>query len=369
MYQRGTTYWERITAVSGASKCLSLKTTNEKVAKKLCAWLDDVRDRLDPHGLLDALLAGELSVAHAYQLGERGFAAQQRAKAEAAADVDVAPYVAEWLEWLTRRQISKKSLQHYEQQLDTLLPKAAGRRVSMLTTQALWKRLDDLTVAETTKGRYRAAISSFCQYLVRRGVLVNNPCRDIVGYPQATVRMGSLDPEQAMLLLKALPPQYAAAEALMFACGWELSAVLNATVGDIHLDNLTALARGSKTVWRHRLTVITEPAVVPFLEAVMKDKLPGAPLVRVGRSRLLESHKAVSETLGLPKTTLHDWRHTYAIKELKRGTLPQHVAQMLGHSTAALVINRYGRWISTPDELMAASKGRRDATDAATVAR
>jgi integrase len=368
MYKRGNTYWERITAISGASKCLSLKTTNEKVAKKMCAWLDDVRDRLDPHGVLDALLAGDLSVAHAYQLGERGFAAQQRAKVEALADLDVHPYVAEWLEWLTRRKLSAGSLKHYEAQIDVVLPSAAGRRVSMLTTQGLWKRLDDLTVAETTKGRYRAALSSFCQYLVRRGVLTNNPCRDIVGYPQAQVRMESLSAEEGLKLLAALPPQYAAAEALMFACGWELSAVVNAKAGDIDLANLTAFARGSKSIWRRRLTIITEPEVVKYLEPILRHKLPEAPLFTLSTPRLLATHKETSKALGLPITTLHDWRHTYAIKELKRGTLPQHVAQMLGHSTAALVINRYGRWISTPDELMAASQSRR-ATVTATVSR
>jgi hypothetical protein len=51
----------------------------------------------------------------------------------------------------------------------------------------------------------------------------------------------------------------------MWACGWEWSAVANATAGDFDLSAMAANARGTKNNHRQRLTVITEPRVVPLI--------------------------------------------------------------------------------------------------------
>lgn len=362
MYDRDGIKWTRVTDVSGRSKRVSMDTKRKDTGERIEWWHRDLRARKDPTRLLTAILDGEITLSRAYQLGEQGYVDDKAARAKAEADVDVRPRIAPWLALLAKQGKGQESITKYQQQLNVLFPLAQPFTIGLLTTRELWARIDAVPVAETTKGRYRAAVSSFCAYLCRVGVLNQNPVRDITGYPQATVRMTSLSPDQALQLIRALPQPNAAIDALMYACGWELSACKRATVGDVDLTEMTALARGTKTAWRHRLTVITDPAVVEVLRPVLRNRLPLAKLfhdVQWDTARRLRN--TVAASLGLPETTWHDYRHTYAIKELKAGTPPQHVAQMLGLSTTALLFQRYGRYVATPGELQAVAKARREA--------
>jgi integrase len=60
---------------------------------------------------------------------------------------------------------------------------------------------------------------------------------------------------------------------------------------------------------------------------------------------VLDTHKRISAKLKIPVTTLHDWRHTYAVNSLRDGMKPTTVARQLGHRDASLVHRVYGRFI------------------------
>jgi len=53
---------------------------------------------------------------------------------------------------------------------------------------------------------------------------------------------------------------------------------------------------------------------------------------------------------GLPRHTLHDWRHSHAIWSLQDGMPPALVAHQLGHKDTTLLHKVYGKWIVQSDE-------------------
>lgn len=59
----------------------------------------------------------------------------------------------------------------------------------------------------------------------------------------------------------------------------------------------------------------------------------------------LKHHHAAATAAKLVRTTNHQWRHTYAVAELRAGEKATVVAYQLGHRDASLVWKRYGRYV------------------------
>jgi len=77
---------------------------------------------------------------------------------------------------------------------------------------------------------------------------------------------------------------------------------------------------------------MTEPYATRILKRAVKGLLPNAPLATITVWDALKLQRAACEALGLPRHTLHDWRHTYAVTALARGDDPQFVKRQLGHA-------------------------------------
>lgn len=75
------------------------------------------------------------------------------------------------------------------------------------------------------------------------------------------------------------------------------------------------------------------PGGLVFTDAI------GRPL---GGQHMSHTFRAILERAGLPRVRFHDLRHTAATLLLEAGVHPRVVAERLGHSTPALVMNTYG---------------------------
>ncbi len=73
-------------------------------------------------------------------------------------------------------------------------------------------------------------------------------------------------------------------------------------------------------------------------ELVFSDQI-GRP---VNPQHMAQVFRAALERAGLPRIRVHDLRHTCATLLLEAGSHPRVVAERLGHSTPALVLNVYG---------------------------
>lgn len=71
---------------------------------------------------------------------------------------------------------------------------------------------------------------------------------------------------------------------------------------------------------------------------VFKNVL-GAPL---SPNTAYNHFKQIMASIGLPKTRMHDLRHTYAVASLANGDDIKTVQENLGHASAAFTLDRYG---------------------------
>lgn len=257
----------------------------------------------------------------------------------------------------------------YRMQVRRMIPKGERYPASRFTRKAVSEFLANLNqtprrkeeparaMSGSTRNRYRAALSVFARWLVEREVIETNPVRDVRQHSPNAPRMAWLTREQALKLLLALPPENRAMEALMASTGMELQAVQRLRRSDISFELKTARAHGSKTAWRNRVVVSTEPWAWELVESFLADQLPETPCFTVRGDTLLKVHQRISKEQGLPETTLHDWRHSYAVWSLKDGISETAVAQQLGHKDTSLLRKVYGRYI--PDQ---ADFSKRNAT-------
>ncbi len=356
MYLRNDIWWTRVIGVCGTNIRMSLETSDRATAAACDAWLTDLRNRLDRSGVLAAVIRRELTPAQAFSLGETAAAAwleQQRATEQ---DWHVPDAMLDaWERATVKSGVRARTAAVYRWQVEQLWP--APRRKSWLTASTIRAALRALTCGEATKSRYRAALSSFVGWMLEEDLLETNPMTAVPGFAQSAVRDLWYTRDDARRLLSALPEPYRSAEAVLYACGWEWGAIPRATAKDLDLDALTAAAHGTKNVHRDRLTVITDLSVLPYLRDVKAGKLPHAPLWPDLRGdTCLKVHQATCRDLGLPVTTLHDWRHTFAVNNLKDGRSLQFVAQMLGHSNTTQVQTRYGRHVLSVGEVQSVAR-------------
>jgi len=211
------------------------------------------------------------------------------------------------------------------------------------------KALPKRPVSGATRNRYRAALSVFARWLVEREIIPHNPVKDVRGSRPNPARMVWLDRAQAKALIAALHNPHRAIEALMAATGIEWQVIERLKRRDIDFTARTIHAQGGKTIWRNRVVRATELWAWEIFAGYARDFTENALIFgEVDKYRALTLHKRASKDLGLPATTLHDWRHTYAVQALRDGYPLTVVAHQLGHHDTYLVQTRYGRHV--PDE-------------------
>ncbi|MGV3707580.1 MAG: tyrosine-type recombinase/integrase [Gemmatimonas sp.] len=361
----GKTWQTRVKTRDGRRVICSTETTSLKTAKSVEAWANGVRDRLDPHGILEAIADRRIGLAEAYVLGEEGVRARFVRELEEALDVDLSPLLDEWIGIKRKATRGSVSADDYERQILTLFPEKPLRK-SLLTVTAIARRLDALKVSDPTRNRYRAALSGWCKWLVRRGTLNTNPAREAGGYAERDGRDTWYEQPVAEKIIQAIPDVvYRGREAMFAGTGMDWSDADRLKVADINLRTLTVRCYGSKSKWRNRSIRITEGWTVPYIKAALANKLPDAKAFEGGERVALKWHHRAVAAVDAPKSTLHDWRHTYAVNALRNGLSATVVAHQLGHRDANLIWTRYGRFVPNATDYQKAIEAG-SATDPAT---
>ncbi|WP_291163663.1 tyrosine-type recombinase/integrase [Gemmatimonas sp. UBA7669] len=376
----GKTWYTRVVTTTGAQRVLSTGTTLKTEALAVERWHQGVRRRLDVHGVLEAIVESRVSLVQAYRLGEVGVvahfqqqaeqaAAEARQAAADAANIDLRPHLDAFLTWRGQRTRGQSVIPIYRQQLTRLFPEPEWRR-DWFTAQLVAARLDALTgVQDATRNRYRAAVSAFAKYLVRRGLVAHNPARDIGGYEENEAEVIWWSEADARRLIAALPELFRGREALMAGTGMDWTDCQRLRVRDVDLAARTVRCHGSKTAHRNRVVRITEAWTLPYIRAAVAHALPEALVCPPHSSKVANRvHRETLEALDItPVARLHAWRHHYAVTLLRRGELPQVVAHQCGHGTVKLVLDRYGKFLPNAADYLPDAAVADPATDPATL--
>ena len=347
------TYKLRVTDLAGNSATLSTGTRDEDTATAVEAMVTRLRSERKKK-ILHLLVQKQVSLSETFDAYQEGDDAMDELL-DTIKDVDLSPLVEQW-----GKHVARKSMV----QVRCLIPEGQPFPVSRFRRKAISEFLANLEVSGSTRNRYKAALSGFAKWLVEREILETNVVRDVASYKPNEARLARLEREEAKALLRWLAQPYRALEALMAGSGVEWQAVERAARRDFDLEKWTFHAHGGKNRYRNRVVKITEPWTRAAIRQHVERFGPNAMVFEgITEWGALRMHKKASKALKLPMTTLHDWRHSYAVNNLRDGMKPQVVKRQLGHAPNSTLLERvYGVWIVTDSDYPAEAL----ATDSAT---
>lgn len=332
---KGSSWFKtRVTLADGRTGIFACGTTSQDVANDVERMVKTFQhDRVWAPLLLVIERKAELgSVYDAYKSGAL------ESLVDSFSSPDLSPLVDQWPAPSDKSRV----------QVRCLIPDGEVFPANLFTKKRVSEFLADLECSGSTKNRYRSALSGYAKWLCERDVIPTNIVRDVASARPNRVEPRWLDRVQAKALIGALPMPYRAIEALMAATGVEWQVIERLTRRDIDLVKRTVHARGGKTAWRNRVVRATELWAWKTFADYAKQFTDNTTVFPVSKFRALDEHLEAAAAVKLPRTTLHDWRHTYAVQALRDGYSLQVVAHQLGHRDTTLVQSRYGRFV--PEE-------------------
>lgn len=323
----------------------STGTANKLIARRMKAMVSELRDAREWE-ILDAVRGRRLSLR---QLFDHYVSNDLATLRDELADTDVTKYLDGWQASVRATLGETGTAATYRRQVVSLT--GSKLLASELTPQRISSWLASLDVTPGTRRKNYYALSSFVHYLRASGVIDSNPL-ELVPVPRknaARLRWESL--EVCRRIVDAEPEPFRALSALIHATGAEVSAALRMTRGDVELDRMLAHVPGSKTASRNRYDVVIEGWARPYLERHVSGLFPSAPLFPgVSRYQAYWYHRQACDAVGVTDYTVHDARHSLAVRWGKRGVSLEAIAEQLGHKGILQVANVYGRFKPTIEE-------------------
>lgn len=331
----------------------STKTKHKPTAQRMA----DMIDALGPEGarawdVLGAVHDGRLTLPELY---DRWVACGKDVAnlRRALEQINLEPMVEKFLEAATCSDDTKA---HYRALLRRYFPEDQPFDATAFTTASVQRFIDELKVKPGTKRKAGAALRAFGNWLVRRGVLANNPVREVSLPSAATPRTLFLDTPDAQLLADAQPSPFRELSALLAGSGIEVSVALRLRRRDVDARKKEIRAAGTKTYTRDRVVRVADWAWPSVLRA-MRDKKADALLFDTIPNRwdAGDAHRDAIAKLEQQSPvftgyTMRDARHTYAVRQIRAGVPVEVVARQLGHANSTLVQTVYGRFIPSQQE-------------------
>lgn len=272
-------------------------------------------------------------------------------------NVDLSPLVAEWNGAGRRKgKSTADGGAKYLKQVRRFIPAGKSFPRGKFTTMAIFRFLSQLTTPQTQR-RYAAAIAAFGAWLVQAGIIDANPANQLelpeIGDQGDPV---FLDEDEAKRVIASMPLDQAALEALMFGSAIEWQAAERLTAANFDIPNRLVFANGGKTRWRRRWVEVTEDWCWDIVLRYLRTLSPNAKFVTKCEQAALGMHSRRCVSLSVTETTLHQYRHAFAVMWLKRGAAgglrsdgrnEAWLKNQLGHSPrSTLLFTRYGVYIT-----------------------
>lgn len=250
------------------------ETRDRALAKRIGHMLDELAHRGKQRwDLVDAVVTGQLSLPTLFAAYAGNELDELR---ERMADVDLSPLVDEWLDSL-RGRLAADTVNHYRVHDRTLIPEGQRFLRSSLTFQRLADWLFKVQGASGTRRKYHAAMTGFGAYLRSRGIIQQNPMRDVRSPRAGPPRLRYLEHDDVLRIVNVLDDPYRTIAAVVHGTGIELSVVLGLKRRHVDIERGEIRAHGTKTKARDRVASI-EPWAMDLLRDHERGFLPNAPL-------------------------------------------------------------------------------------------
>lgn len=290
------------------------------------------------------------------------------------ASVRLDEVAAAWLESIESRR-KPKTVEGYERLLHVhVLPAFGSRRVGTITYADVDRFVRSVEALGRRPGTVRNAfyvLKMVLDYAIRDGILRVNPCRDIDLPSPQSPEMLFLTGGQVRTLASAIDERWAAlgpygllvdTAAFTGLRAGELAALrmssLDLRRGTVRVVSSASIVRGRRVEGppksrAGRRTVIVNRALCDSLRSHLGDRLldrdalvfteaDGTPL-KFGSFYSQRFKPAVRAVLPehLHRLRFHDLRHTYASLLVEQGAHPKEMAELMGHSSVHITLDRY----------------------------
>jgi integrase len=361
----GKRYRLRVPRSDRRQVAVSTGTSDKRTVHAIERMVEQLHSRAE-FRVLDAIADGRKTLLETF--AEYRNDAQLGDTKQALDDVDLEPMVATWHAEIASRHVGTAT--KYLAQVRRLIPEGQRFPASRFRRKVLSEHIAGLVdlqakaevkppISPSTRNRHRAAIRQFGRWLVEREVIDHNPATDVRAARENVARSTHYAPADVRRLVDALAGDYRVLEAVLASTGMELQAARRLRRRDVDLTARTMHAHGSKNEWRNRTCAVTESWAWPIITAHVKPLLPDALLFPdLDHNKALDAHHAAVAALRLPRSVLHDHRHSYAIALRRRGVSDSVIAKQLGHRDTVLVAKTYGRYAPDLSEVRRASSSR-----------
>jgi integrase len=348
----------------GDGLVICLRTRDPETAEAMQALLGRLRHKRR-WDILDAIRDRRTTIAKVYEADQAG---DVDAVLVPLSDVDLSYHVAPWLAQL-RTRVTEQTADQYEAHVTRFGPHWR----SQFTPETVGRYIAGLPISNLGRQNHWKAISSFAGYLVRIGVLTASPLDKVLWPRSPEPDVVWLDQPDMQRVCDAAEEPFRSLFYLIYGTGIENTVAYKLTRRAVNLQAREIFAPGTKTYNRKRVVRVSEWAW-PVVERLCEGKLPAARLFPTIRNRHTPwyRHRSAVRAAGLEGYTLHDARHSWAVRAARAGTPTEIIARQLGHKDATMVLKVYGRFL--PDQhdrdrwerIAAAQDAARSATDSAT---
>jgi len=282
----------------------------------------------------------------------------------------IGEFLERWLDDDVRLNVKPATLQSYAGIVrNHLKPRVGGVRLVRLTpagVQRLYSELEKEGKSPRLRLYVHAVLRRSLSRAVRWGLVVRNVCEAVDPPRLIRKEMMVLNPDQAMMLIKAAEADRLHALYLVaITTGLRQGELYGLHWSDLNLEGATLSVRRTlveingklttaepKTTKSRRLVALPAVAVEALFEhrkrAIAEGNAAsqwvfcdenGGPLRRQNVQR--RSFKPLLKSAGLPEIRFHDLRHTSATLLLSQGVHPKVVQERLGHAQISITLDTY----------------------------
>ncbi len=254
-------------------------------------------------------------------------------------------YFDDFLQYLATMGRSRRTIEAYEMDLREFLSFLDDRSPSVSTVRAFFRYLFEKGYSERTIRRKRSAISSFFKYLMRIGVVKDNPIT-VIPAPRLPRTLPKVIPEKELneILDRWVPSSLKelrdkAIVELLYSSGLRASEIGRLRVSDIDFERMEVRVFGKGN--REAIVPVGRRAIDVLREYVERAGLRGDDYLFTSRkgdpiSRTVVWYivrRSFEKIAALSSVHPHLLRHSFATHMLNRGADIRTVQALLRHKT------------------------------------
>jgi len=335
----------------GTYRQLSTGTPNKALALKIArTWQTLARDDR-AWDVLSHVLNGTRSIGEifdAYQTA-RGEVREVRRQLN---DACLSTLLNEYLTEYGQSGVRPDTVDHVTGALRWLIPEGAGLRVSDATPEWLSEKLRNYPASASTRRKIRSEWNGFFTWLRdTKNILDRNPMDRVKAPAQRRQPIEFYERDEVQRIIGDQPnEERRALFALLYGSGTEVGTALHLTRADVDPSRKEVRVRGTKAHSRDRVVRVDDWAWPTFWTFV-QNRISGLLFSITSRHTVSHWHLATVRALGMGrKYPIKNSRHHFAATHLRAGA-PVHLVQhQLGHSTANLTLNTYGRYVPSQED-------------------